>query len=195
MSRHAGRSEGLHEGQDLLDVLHGGLAARGDLAHLGPQIAVLVQVADDLVTDAADRRVLDSEAKLLVEVVGERGLRPHHVLEGQLVAVLLGHQRALFVVVEHDRGEIERQVVGAPLAVHRGRLQRLRFRGGGRRRRRGLAGRGCLGRLRRLGRHLFQQRVLEQLLLDHFLELERGQLQQLDRLLQQRGHDDPLALS
>ena len=39
-------------------------------ATLGAEIAVLVEVADDLVADAPDQRVLGGEAQLLVEVVG-----------------------------------------------------------------------------------------------------------------------------
>ena len=89
---HAGRIEGLHERQDLLDFFGRDPAAVGDLTHLGPQVPVLVEVADDLVADAADRLVLDGEAELLVEIIGERRDRPHHVLEGQLVPVFLGHQ-------------------------------------------------------------------------------------------------------
>ena len=65
----------------------------------------------------------------------------------------------------------------------RRRRRRLRLRrGGGLRRVLGLRG------------HFLQQRVLQQLLLHHFLQLQRGELEQLDGLLQQRRHDDPLAL-
>ena len=41
---------------------------------------------------------------------------------------------------------------------------------------------------------LFQQRVLLQLLIDEFPDLEIGQLQQLDRLLKLRRHDERLRL-
>ena len=109
-------------------------------------------------------------------MVRERGDRAHHVLERQLVTILLSHQRALFVIVEHDRGEVEGQIVRPPLAIHRWRLERLDLRRRGRGRRWSLAGRGCFGRLRVLGGDLFQQRVLEQLLLHHFLELQGREL-------------------
>ena len=46
----------------------------------------------------------------------------------------------------------------------------------------------------RLLLHLFQERVVLQLFPHHLLELERRQLQQLDRLLQERRHHDPLGL-
>ncbi len=60
---------------------------------------------------------------------------------------------------------------------------------------------GILGLLLRVGLGLFalrflgrflEQRVLQQLLVEDFLELELRQLQQLDRLLQRRRHDELL---
>ena len=48
--------------------------------------------------------------------------------------------------------------------------------------------------LRLLGQ-LLQERVLLELLAHDLLELERGELQQLDRLLEERGHHDPLGLA
>ena len=95
--------------------------------------------------------------------------------------------------------------IGAVGLVIRASLVGLALGGGGRRRlaaqrlggrrRRHVGRRLTVGGIRRLRLHLFQQRILEQLLLDDFLELQRAELQQLDRLLQQRGHDHPLALS
>jgi len=91
----------------------------------------------------------------------------------------------------HDRGEVERQLVRLALGG-RGRVRAELL---DRRRRRRVRADGRVGRgLRRVRGDFLQQRVLEQLLVDDLLELERGELQQLDRLLQQRGHDDPLAL-
>ena len=117
----------------------------------------------------------------------------HDVLEGQVLAVLLGDERPLLVVVEHHRVEVEGQVVGLPLVGGRRLDGRRLHRRGGRR----VGGRRCggLGGGFGLGGHLFQERILEQLLLHDLLQLERGELQELDGLLQQRGHDDPLALS
>ena len=96
------------------------------------------------------------------------------------------------MIVEHHRVEVEGQVVGLPLVgrrrLHRRRLQRRGGGGVGRRRRGGLG--GGLG----FGRHLLEERVLEQLFLYDLLQLERRELQELNRLLEQRGHDDPLAL-
>jgi hypothetical protein len=125
-------------------------------------------------------------------MVGQRELRPHDVLERQVFAIFLRDQRALLMVVVggHDGVEVERELVGLALGGRR----RL---GGelldGRRRRR--VGRdrrvGGLGRVRC---DFLEQGVLEELLLDDLLELERRELQELDGLLQQRRHDDPLAL-
>jgi hypothetical protein len=190
---HAGWVERLHHGQDLLHVLGGRLAALRDLLDLRAQVAVLVEVADDLLADAPHERVVGRIPQLFVEMVGERVDRADHVLERQILAVFLRHQGALLVIVEHHRRQIERQVVG--LALRGRRRRRLAAEWLGRRRgghvRRGLP----IGGVRRLRLHLFEQRVFAQLLLDDFLQLERAELQQLDRLLQQRGHDDPLALS
>ena len=187
---HADRVELLdHLGQDALDLLHGVLAARGDLAELGAQVAVLVDVADDLLADPPGARVLERQPELVLQVVGERRRGPDHVLERQVLAVLLGDERALLAGVEHDLEGIVGQIVRLPLGD--GRLRGDRLDGRGRRR---VGRRGPVRRVTVLGRRLLEQRVLEELLLDDLLELERGELQELDRLLEQRGHDDPLAL-
>src|SRR6266446_3050172 len=68
--------------------------------------------------------------------------------------------------------------------------QRLRGR-----RRRHVGRRLAVRLLGRLGLHFLEQRIFEELFLHDFLELEGAELQQLDGLLQQRSHDDPLALS
>jgi hypothetical protein len=56
--RHPRRVEALHQLQDLGHLLGGHPAALGDLLELGSQIAVLVEVADDLRADPAHRHVL-----------------------------------------------------------------------------------------------------------------------------------------
>ena len=183
-------------GERLLHLGDGHLAAVGDLRELGTEVPILVEVADDLVADAADDVVLGREAQLLVEVVGERRHRAHDVLERQVVAVLLLDERALLVVVEHDGREVERQVVVLPLVT----------RGLGRGRRLGGLGHPRVRLHRRLAtirrllavrgfRQLLEERILEQLLLDNLLQLEGRELEELDRLLQQRSHDDPLTLA
>jgi len=75
------------------------------------------------------------------------------------------------VVGRYHRVEVERQLIGLPLGRGRGVRRQLLDR----RRRRCVGGdRRVGGRLRRVGGDLFEQRILEQLLLDDLLELERG---------------------
>ena len=97
-------------------------APLGELFELGAQVAVLVEVADDLVPDPPDGGVLGGEAQLLVEMVGQRDLVPDDVLERQVLAIFLRDERALLVVVvgRDHRGEIERQLVRLALAGRRG---------------------------------------------------------------------------
>ena len=82
-----------------LDLVGGRPAPLGDLLELGAEVAVLVEVADDLGADTPDGAVLGREAQLLVEMVGQRDLSSDDVLERQVLAVLLRDQRALLVVV------------------------------------------------------------------------------------------------
>ncbi len=198
---HPGRIEALDALQRRLHRLRRAAHAARDLPHVGPEVAVLVEVADDGLPDAEQLLVVGAEAELLHQVLGERGVAPPQVLEGQLVALFHRHRRALVAVVVEDRGgEVEREVVGA-LPIDRRRLLRGllghlggggRGLGGGRRLRAG-GGRGGLRGLGVLDRDLLEERVLLQLLAHDLLELERRELEELDRLLQQRGHDDPLA--
>src|SRR5262245_8588891 len=201
---HATRGDpGRIEGLDTLERGLYRLEARAhplrDLLQVGPQVAVLVQVADDRLADAQEILVVGAEPELLAEMLGERGVAAPQVLEGQLVALLHRDRGPLVaVVVENGGREIERQVVGL-LPVHRGRLlgDRLGHLPRGRSLHRGgSVGSGWGGRgLRSVGgldRDLLEERILLQLLAHDLLQLQRGQLHQLDRLLQQRGHDDPL---
>ena len=57
------------------------------------------------------------------------------------------------------------------------------------------SGAGACLRLADLRGHLLQERILLELLPDHLLQLERRQLQELDGLLEERCHDDPLRLT
>ena len=52
-----------------------------------------------------------------------------------------------------------------------------------------------LGAGRLVGRGLLEERVLLELLLEELLQLHRGELQEVDRLLQHRRHDEPLRLA
>ena len=99
------------------------------------------------------------------------------------------------VVVEDHGGEVEGQVVGA-LAVDGGVV----LGGLGGSRAVGVGG-GLGGSSRsRGGPRLLDGQLLEERILlaapccTTCSQLERGELQELDGLLEQRGHDDPLAL-
>ena len=187
--------EALDDAQGGLDVLGGHPHPLGDLVHLGAEVAVLVEIADDGLPDGHHPGIGAGQPQLLLEVLGERGGRAPEVLEGQVLALLRGHGRPLVLLVEHGRGQIEGQIVRA-LPVHRGGLLGLRLggRGGGGELRpvRG-GGRGRLAvHLLLLFGQLLEERVLLQLLAHDLLELQRGQLQELDGLLEERGHHDPL---
>jgi hypothetical protein len=65
---HPGGIEALDEGQDLLDFIRRDPAAEGDLVQFRAEVAVLVDVADDLGPDAPHRLIFRGEAQLLVEV-------------------------------------------------------------------------------------------------------------------------------
>jgi hypothetical protein len=128
-------------------------------------------------------------------VVGERrDLVPSEILEGQVLARLRGDGRALVRLVEDHRAQVEGQVVRA-LAVDRGCLGGHGLGGGRRRWRVGGPVRGSGSRpFGPLDGKLLEQRVFLELLPDDLLELERGELQELDGLLEQRRHDDALCL-
>src|SRR5882724_7481936 len=194
---HAGRIESLHQPESALDFLDGGTHAQGDLFHLRPEVAVVVEVADDGLADGHRPRVVGRPAQLLIQVLVEGGARATQVLEGQLLPLLHGHGRPLVGLVEDGGGEVEGQLIRA-LAIDRGGLLRHGFGGrgfGGQLRHPGLGGGRRVGiDVLRLLLHLFQKRVVLQLFPHHLLELERRQLQQLDRLLQERRHHDPLGL-
>ena len=116
------------------------------------------------------------------------------ILERQLLALLRGDRRRSSAWSKITERQVEGQVVGA-LAVDGGRLGGHRL--GGRRRRGRLGGpvRGRGGRpLGAVDGKLLEERVFLELLPDDLLELERGELQELDGLLEQRRHDDPLCL-
>src|SRR5438309_1645291 len=189
--------EALDDAQGGLDFLGGHSHPLGDLVHPGAEVAVLVEIADDGLPDGHHPRVVRGQPQLLLEVLGERGGRAPEVLEGQVLALLRGDGRPLVLLVEDGRGQIEGQIVRA-LLVDGGGLLGLRLGGSGSggdlRSVRG-GGRGRLAvHLLLLFGQLLEQRVLLQLLAHHLLELERGQLQELDGLLEERGHGEPLPL-
>ena len=178
------------DGLDGLRCFFGRVGSRGlDLLHAGAQVAVLVDVADDERADLLDARRRVGHAQLPREVIGEVRRTGEGVLDRELL-VLLRHPRVVAVLdVVLEVGVVVDLVEGVLLLVLRRVFDRLRrFVGvglliGG-------VGFGLFG-LRFFG-GFFEERVLEQLLVEDFLELEFRQLQQLDRLLQRRRHDQLL---
>ncbi len=163
-----------------------------DLLGRGPEVAVFVDVADDEAADLLRPRRGVAHVELPRQVVGQVGGAAERVLEGKLL-VLLRHPRvvAVFdvvlevgVVVDLVEGillllggRFLRELGGLGLFLGLGLgLLNVRF---------GLFLAGLLG-------ELVEERVLQELLVEDFLELEFRQLQQLDRLLQRRRHDQLL---
>ena len=103
------------------------------------------------------------------------------------VVLLLLDQGALFGRTEEDLGDLEREVDGVVPHLGRRRVRGGRVGDGG-------IAHG-LGRRRLVRARLLEHRVLDQLLLDELLELHRGELEELDRLLQHRRHDETLRLA
>ena len=114
------------------------------------------------------------------QVVGERAGRRERVLDRRQLLDLRRRARAVAVV----------EVVAEEVLVV-GVVPGVGLFGGG------LVGFGLLGlllfrRLQLLGRHLFEQRVLDHLLVQQIRQLERRHRQQLDRLLQRRRQNELL---
>ena len=126
-----------------------------------------------------------AHAELPGQMIGEVRRTGERVLDGELF-VLLPHPARVVAVLDVvlEVGVVVDLVEGVLLLLLR-RLGGLRFFLG---LRLFLRFRFGFFLLRFLGRFL-EERVFEQLLVEDFLELELRQLQQLDRLLQRRRHD------
>ncbi len=190
--RHAARVESLHQPERRLHDRERGPGALGDLGEIGPEVSILVQVPDDGLGDAQGDRIAGGVPELLDQVVGEgQRVVPGEVLEGQVLAVLHGDGSALVGLIEDGRAQVERQLVDA-LAVHRGRL--LGHGLARRRRRRDVGGRRRALGVGDLYRDFLEKGVLLEFLPDDLLQLQRGQLQELDGLLEEGRHHDALGL-
>ena len=186
-----GRIEGAHELEGLLDVGVVAVAGRADLLARHPEIAVLVDVADQVVGDLAHLGQRIGHGDLPAQILLQPRRPRQDVLEGNLLGllVLAGVVRRVEVVLEVG---VEVDLVERVALLLRRSLRRVaRRRSFFRDRFRGRALRGGLG----FGRFfllLFEQRVLDHLLRQDFFELQFGHLQQLDRLLQRRRHHQSL---
>jgi len=172
---HARRVERLHVAQrhQHLVVVRGRIerAQRGELVERLRQVPRRVDRLDHRVHEHAVAIGQAQAPRLLQQVLAQRRRARHH------------QRRVPLVVAAAARAVVRR--AAAP--------QLVEPVGGDR----GLVGRGVgrlLGRLRRvggaglLGLHRLEEGVGRQDFLDLLLELQRGQLQQLDRALQERGH-------
>ena len=173
----AGRIEALHQLQRALDFAHRPRPHRRQLVERRHQIPVVVEVADDRRADVAQHRVVGLHRQLPHQVIGERAGRRERVLDRRQLLHFLGRLRAVAVV------QVVAEEVLVVLVVPGVGLVRLLF---------GLGlflRRGGLGGLQFLGRHLFEHRVLDHLLIEQVRELERRHRQQLDGLLQRWRQD------
>jgi hypothetical protein len=167
----------------------------GRLLQVQAQIAALVDAVDQ---HAGDRRLggrQPGDRELVVQVLGQGLGAGQGLLQPVEVAVVAAFARLRPVdgaaAVGRRRGV--RRIAGGPLArrgfvvgdVQVGGI--VRGVGGG-----GRLGGGLARRLVRLV--ALQQRIALQLRLDEGVQLEVGELQKLDRLLQLGGDDQPLPL-
>ena len=182
--RDAGGIEPLHQPQGLLDEFHGPGAHFCDLAHRRREVAVVGEIPDNGGADRADGRVVGLQGELPVEVIGQRGGGRQRVLNRRQLLDFTRHARAValvHVVVEVVLVVVVFPVVGLAFGRFLGVLL-VGLVGGGLR----------LGSLQVFRGHLFQQRVLDDLLVQHVGELQRRHRQQLDGLLQRRRQDQLL---
>jgi len=141
--------------------------------------------------DAPDQRVLGRETELLVEMVGQRVDRAHDVLEGQVLAVLLATSERSSWSSNMTAVSVERQVVGLgarwwrwarrPAAARPGVVVAVCASGEA----------GASGLFSVSGATSSRSGFSSSSFCTTLLQLERRELEQLDRLLQQRGHDGP----
>ena len=147
------------------------------------QVAVVVQVVNDVLGQLADGRFAVEEAELFAQVVVERPRARGHVLHGVLLAIALlaergpAPSRALVV-------ELAPVLVHPDQAVEFVRLLRRLGLGDGRRPRLLALSVGGRGRFPQV----HQDGVLAQLLLDPLLQGHDRQLQDLHRLDHPRRH-------
>ena len=177
----ADRVEALDQAQRLLDVLDRPRAHRRDLVHRGHQVAVVVEVADDGFADLADRFGVGLERQLPFEVVGQRRAGRERVLDRRQLLDLLRRARAVAVVQVVAEEVLVVGVVPGVGLVGLGLELALFF-----------GGRGHVGGLEVLGRDLFEQRVLDDLLVEEVGEFQGRHWQQLDRLLERRRQNQLL---
>ncbi len=163
-----------------LDVGHRGDGGRAKLLEVLLEVAVLVEVADDHRGDALVALGEADERQLRFEMLGERGLRGGEL--GEVVAVVVLAARGAGADVLVAEAVVLREGGLLLARVGAGDLLALTFLA-----KRLSRGDRHVGRRRRrfLGRKIgaLEQRVLGEVTLQLLVQLDRGQLQQPDRLL------------
>ena len=197
ISRQSGQIEGpdpggievAHERERRLDVGVVLVVGLADLLARDLEVAVVVHVADEVGRDLAHAVARAGHGELPGQVLGQALRARQDVLERVLLGLLLVLARV-----------VRRVEIVLEVGVEVDLLERVALLLGGDRRLRGRAGvlvvpRGLdalgLGRLFLL----LEDRVLDDFLGQDLLQLEARHLQQLDRLLQRRRHDQPLGES
>jgi len=175
--RDARRVERLHQRQGLLHRLHRPRPHRRDVLERHPQQAVVVEVLHDRFADQLRELVGLGHAQLPQHVVVEIERLGERVLDRRQLGHLGRPHPPLAAVVEVVLEEaLDLDVLQRVVAALLGRL--------------GLGlGLDLLGGLGLLDRRLLQERVLHHLLVEHLGQLQGGERQELDRLLQ-RGRQD-----
>ena len=173
----ANRIETLDQLQRSLHLLDGPRAHGCQLLDGRHQLPVVVEVADDRLTDLAYHRVIGLHGELPEQMIRERRRRGERVFDGWKLFDL-GRRVGTVPVVQIIAEEVLVVLVVPGVGLLR-LLVRLLFRGG-------------VDRLQLLCRHFLQQRVLDDLLIEQLGQLERRHRQQLDRLLQRRRQDQLL---
>ncbi len=204
---HAGRIEFLQACQHALDPPRGAAEPLGGAVKPALQIARLVQLVQQMKGNHPVRLLGQIGTDLFNEVLAQGARTCRSLIDPRQIA---GVARAITVpprlrVAAEIAADLDRAVAvlarsGAPM------IAIVRCAIAGQRRGKGLRGavdRRCIGlrlcsRRRPLLRLAFtrlQKRVLLDLGLDERAQLQVGQLQHLDRLLQLRSHDQSLALA
>ena len=198
----AGRIERLHQRQRGFRVRQRDAEIAGQLEQGGMEIARLVEQADEMAGDGGKTGIVGDRADLRAEMLGQ-GLAAAGAFVDRWAVLTRGPTdlaapvglvpavAGVAVAVERGRVDVERLVdIGVALADELVRARAFE-RGAARLLGRFDPGDGHFGR--RLAD--VEQRVGLQRLADERLDLEVGQRQQLDRLLELRRHDQRLGLA
>ena len=183
---HTGWVEALQLGEHALDENDGRAEPHGDIVETARQVAQLVQHVNEVHADQPFGRVRHHQVQLLGEVVGQRARRGNELLE---VGVLGAVSVVLARLDGRPAGLVAPRAVSVQWTAPPARL-------GGRLAARLAVLRGAFRFIGLPGGLVpLQERVALQLVLNEHAEIEIGQLQEANSLLQLGGHHQLLALS